>query len=591
MSRCHPVALACGLAFLGAALPLACLDDADDPRPPARGGDDGDALDDDDGGGGDGVGDDDVEAVALPFAAPMRMLTTVEYENSIAAALGEGARAALRPWRQDRARAVWTALNRNLTASGEGVETLEHNAWAAAAAALAATPLPAVLACAQGARDTLREADIVACREGAQAALAGQLWRRPLRDDERARLTALDGVVRDGVRVERATSAPTRVEVDERLAAGVAAILQAPDFVYVNERGVPRADDPTRCALTPDELATRLALLLTTAMPDQTLREAAAAGVLGDDDELALQVDRLLGRDQGRFAFELYADDLLELWRLDAVSTAGTPAGIDGALLKAAAAQEARTLVRSVAQGGDDLRSIFVTDRYLPDPSLSLLYGASGTGPTAALPDDARGGVLGRAAFLMAHNGIATPSIVLRGKYVREVVLCGHIDAPPPGLDIFEENQNLADALPPGHTARDVAEARLETRSCRGCHDQMDPLAFPFERYGAFGEERPVYDDGVSLDEDGLPIDEGDPAATSIDGAGSMGAWLAQRDDVARCLAERFVRQGFGQEVREEQRPTATALAATFVESGHDARALLRALALSPAFREVECRP
>ncbi len=591
----RPLALVCGLACTGVVLLPACVDDPDTRA--RRVGDDGANVD---AGGGDhdaGVDDDDdagvdvVPAGTAPFAAPLRMLTTVEYENSIAAVLGDAARAALKPWRQDRARAVWTVLNRNLTASSDGVATLEENAWAAAAAALAAEPAPAVVACAQAARDSLAEPDIAACRVSIQTALAERLWRRPLGDDERARLTTLDEVVRDGIRDERAATAPSRAEAQERFTAAIAAVLLAPDFLYVNERGVPRSDDPTRCALTGDELATRLSLFLTTTVPDEPLRTAAAAGALGDDDELALQVDRLLGTDAGRAAFELFADDLLELWRLDAVSTAGTPPGVDGATLKAVAAREARALVRAVAQSGADLRSIFVTDQYLPDPTLSLLYGASGTGTTAPLPDGSRGGVLGRAGFLMGHNGIATPSIVLRGKYLREVVLCGHVDAPPPDLNIFDENQNLADTLPPGHTDRDVAEARLQTGSCVGCHAQMDPLAFPFERYGAFGQERTTYDDAVSLDENGIVLDDGAPFSTRVAGAGQMGAWLAQREDVARCLAGRLVRQGFGRDIAAGQRRTATALANAFVASGHDARALLRAIALSPEFREVECRP
>jgi hypothetical protein len=377
-------------------------------------------------------------------------------------------------------------------------------------------------------------------------------------------------------------------------------MLQAPEFLYVNEVGVPRDDDPTRCVLTADERATRLSLLLTTALPDDALRAAAAAGALDDDDELALQVDRLLASDGARFAFELFADDLLELWRLDAVSTAGTPAGIDGAALQGAAAREGRALVGAVALSGADLRSIFVTDQYLPDPTLSLLYGADGSGAdgsgadgsgaTAPLADVHRRGILGRAAFLMGRNGLATPSIVQRGRYIREVVLCGHIDAPPPDVNIFAENENLASALPADHTERDLAEARLQSVACLGCHAQMDPLAFAFERYGAFGEERSAFDDSVTLDPLGFDITPGAPGATTLAGAGEMGAWLAQRDDVARCLAERFVRQGFGQAVGEGQRSLATRLAASFATSSYDARVLLRAIALAPEFREVECR-
>ena len=68
---------------------------------------------------------------------------------------------------------------------------------------------------------------------------------------------------------------------------------------------------------------------------------------------------------------------------------------------------------------------------------LASLYGASAPATDFAstqLPDNRRG-ILTRAAFLAVNAHPQTPSQVLRGKAVREQLLCDRIPAPPAGVE------------------------------------------------------------------------------------------------------------------------------------------------------------
>ena len=268
------------------------------------------------------------------------------------------------------------------------------------------------------------------------------------------------------------------------------------------------------------------------------------------------------------------------------------PAGVDAAEFSAAAADEIRQVVEAVTLvPGGDARDIFTTDLFLDDPRLSAVYGFAAHTPTqttTSVANAGRGGILGRAAFLVGQVGVSSPSIVLRGKFIRESILCGSLNAPPDG--VLSANEDLANQLPPDHTERDVSQLRLQATSCKGCHAQMDPLAYAFEKFGGAAEVVDAFDDVVTLDDNGMiPAAGAADAGTEIHGADEFGAWVASRPGIGKCLTQHFLRQAVGQSVNDGQLVAQKRMADAFAAAGYDVRALMRSIAKDEAFRTVSC--
>ncbi len=527
-----------------------------------------------------------------PFAAPMQLLTDTEYANAIEDVLGQAARAALIALPQGRGRGSWIEHNRALTANDAVTEAVERNAFAAAAAALTADPPPAALACLAGARASLVEANVAACAADVAQQMARKLLRRDLTAEEVTRLSSLDATLRTIERDEENTTAPSITEVDRRIEGATAMILQLPEFLYVNERGLPRTDVVAWCNLSSREMATRTSLFLTMSLPDAELLAAADAGELEDPARLDAQIDRLLASPRTIESVKLFAEDLFETWGISNAQLIGLPAGVTAATLAESAAEEIRQIVATIALSAtqSDLRNIFTTDLFLDDANLSSVYGftpAAPTGQPVSRPGAGRGGLLGRAAFLVGQFGTTRPSIIKRGKYIREAILCSKlVNTPLP--TVFADNQALAATLPPNHTERDVSGLRLSSASCQGCHNQMDPLAYPFDKFDANGAAVPNYNDLVTLDKAGrIPEAGAADSGQAIAGADAFGQWIAQSDEIGACLTQHWLSQGVGQSVDVGQFVVRKRLAEAFALAGYDVRGLMRAMVKDAAFRTV----
>src|SRR6185369_7603817 len=120
-----------------------------------------------------------------------------------------------------------------------------------------------------------------------------------------------------------------------------------------------------------------------------------------------------------------------------------------------------------------------------------------GAGPTKVTLDPAvRAGVLTQASVLTGLSKADSSSPVLRGKFVRERLLCGRLSPPPNDVKLM-----LPDPAP-GITTRARYEAHLQVDECSGCHRQMDPIGFGFEGFDAIGRAR-TEDEGEAVDTSG----------------------------------------------------------------------------------------
>lgn len=354
-----------------------------------------------------------------------------------------------------------------------------------------------------------------------------RILRRPLDPDEQDRWLT----------VAAATAEGDPLRGVETVLAGW---LQSPSFLYRVERGEPSptADDPGRLRYTDYEMATRLAYLLTNSTPDAELLDAAERGELVEASGLEAQTRRLLGLPRAREAVQDFFAQYLDLPRLARVQRdpAAYP-GFDAHLLWAMET-EVRLLVDDlVFRRGADIRELLSAPRGYVNRGLATLYGIEAPGATGAVfvpvdfgPETPRAGVLGLAAFLTMNAHPTETSPTLRGKYVRERVLCQTVPPPPDDIDL-----NLAPGEDDPPTLRERLEQHREDPACRSCHRFIDPPGFLFEHFDSIGRHREAVD--------GFPVDaSGDLDGAALDDSVDLATLLRDDPRVARCIARQLYR-------------------------------------------------
>jgi hypothetical protein len=163
-----------------------------------------------------------------------------------------------------------------------------------------------------------------------------------------------------------------------------------------------------------------------------------------------------------------------------------------------------------------------------------------------------------------------------RGKFIREVLLCQPVPAPPPGV-----NTTLpVDPAGQPRTMREKLAVHAGSPGCQDCHKFMDGIGLGLENFDAVGAFR--------LDDRGATIDaKSDLDGEPFDGARELGAALRGRSEVTACAVRELYRQAVGRlETRGETRAL-DALTAKFGELGYRLKPLLAELVLSDGFRLV----
>jgi hypothetical protein len=226
-----------------------------------------------------------------------------------------------------------------------------------------------------------------------------------------------------------------------------------------------------------------------------------------------------------------------------------------------------------------DARELFTAPWTFVNAELAGLYGIAapegdGFAKVALPPDQPRAGVLGHASFLSTFSHFGSTSPTLRGKAIRNRLLCQSIPAPPP--DVPTDLPSTADA----QTMRERLIAHQAVASCAGCHKLMDPLGLSLENFDGIGAYRQT-ENGFAIDTsgelDGAPF--ADPRG--------LAALLAADPDVAACTVKNVFRHAFGHVETQGERTSIALLEEAFVASGHRLRELLVDMVSSEVFRLV----
>jgi hypothetical protein len=345
------------------------------------------------------------------------------------------------------------------------------------------------------------------------------------------------------------------------------------------ELGAPDPKHSGRLRYTGYELATRLSYTLWNTTPDAALLDAAKGGELDPADATGLsqQAERLLRDERALRALDNFHSERLGLTDLAALDKDASLLGEISDDLRAALRDDVlRTFAELGGMPGQDFLDVFDSHVAYVNKQSSELYAqpmAASALTRVELQDNTRVGFLGKPAFLAltAHNVETSPS--LRGKYIRERILCESIGAPPANVVPV-----LAEPDPNAPTMRDRLRVHATDPSCAGCHNQMDPLGLALEHFDAVGRYR-ERDKGHVLDT------RGDLDGVAFDGEVELSELLRADPRSAECLVRQVYRYALGHvEVRGEE-PQIEALAAEFERSGHDLIALFRSVSTSDAFR------
>lgn len=395
------------------------------------------------------------------------------------------------------------------------------------------------------------------------------LNRRPLTDAELNAFVDEAGKSADGLK-----------DFYAGLSIGLEAMLVSPNVLFVTETSEPDPTNPGKFRLDAYSLATRLSLFLWNAVPDDGLLKAAESGALYTQKGRAQQVERMLASVRLETGMRAFFDDMFGFDDFNALSKdASVYPKFTGQAMADAREETIRTVVDHLVAQKRDYRDLYTTRETFISPALAVIYGLT-TPPNWTRyefpPDSPRAGILTHISFLAVHSHPGRSSATLRGKALRELLLCQPVPRPPANVD-FSAVENPKANL---RTARDRVNAHLENPVCAGCHKITDPMGLALENFDGSGRYRET--------ERGAPID----ASGSLDGRDftdvvGLGKALHGHPALTSCLVKRAYSYGTGGPTEPADRPLLGYFDARFANEGYTLPALLRAIAVSQSFAQV----
>lgn len=498
----------------------------------------------------------------------MRRLTAAQYRASIADALGPDLVIAGR-LEPDNRRAGLLAIGASyVSVTAAGFEQYEAIARTVAEQALDPIRRDALVPCAP---ESAAQPDD-ACAEAFVRAVGGTLLRRTLTEEDLA----------PWVTLARAATAALG-DFYGGLEATLAALLVSPEFLFRVEVAEPDPRAPGRQRLTNESMAARLSYLLWNTTPDAELLAAAAGGELTEDDGLARQVDRLLASPRLEAAVRAFFSDLYGLEEIEEGLVRKDPAlfpAFSQAMINDAREQTLRVIADHLLVRDGDYRGLFTTRHSFMTRTLGVVYRVPVRAPAGWEAYDfpaggPRAGLLTHVSLLAlrSHPGRSSPT--LRGKFVREVLLCTDVPPPPGDIDfsMFAE-EGGADR----RTARERLTVHVTEQVCAGCHALMDPIGLALEQLDGIGAYRET--------ENGAPIDpSGELNGVRFADAADLGAVLSRDAGLGPCFVESLFRYAVGRDIDAGEWAWLSALEADVAARGYRWRDLLRAITLGEPFR------
>jgi hypothetical protein len=385
---------------------------------------------------------------------------------------------------------------------------------------------------------------------------------------------------RDAFVTQAVTAAEKLNDFYAGLGVALEAMLVSPNVLFVADRAEADPANPGKQRLDGYSLATRLSLFLWNAAPDDELLKAAEKGELHTQKGLAKQVDRMLASARLEQGVRAFFDDMMGFDTFNALSkdTSVYPT-FTGRASQDAREETLRVVVDHLIRQKGDYRDLYTTRETFISPALAAIYRlpAPPTWSRYEFPEGSqRAGILTHISFLATHSHPARSSATLRGKALRELLLCQPVPPPPANVD-FSAVENPKGNL---RTTRERVSFHLENPVCAGCHKIMDPMGLALENYDGQGSFRET--------ERGAPIDvsgtlDGKPFKDVV----GLGKALHDHPALTSCLVKRAYSYAVGAPTSNDDRPLLTYFNTRFGEQGYRVPELFRTIVLSKAFSQV----
>ena len=505
-----------------------------------------------------------VEVDAGPVA--LRRLTAEQFARSIHDVLGEHITVPSRIDPDDRRSGLLAVGASFSSVTPSGFEKYEAAAAAVAEQALDASHRDELVQCLPA---TVTASD-ESCARTFIERVGRRLFRRSLTAEE------------TDARVDIANHAANALrDFYAGLELGLMSLLVSPEFLFRVEAAEPQPSDPSTMRLSSISMASRLSYLLWDSTPDDELLDAGEKGDLVTETGLATQIERMIASPKLETGIRALFSDLYDFKQFDdglvRKDSALFPVYTQ-TMVEEAKEQTLRTIVAHLTSE-KDYRDLFTTPETFMTRRLGVVYRlpvptASGWEPYTFPEESRRAGLLSHVSFNALHSHPGRSSATLRGKFVREVLLCQDIPTPPANIDFSIVEDTMGEL----RTARDRLEEHVSNQACAGCHSLTDPIGLALESFDAVGMFRD--------EENGAQIDtSGELDGISYDDAVGMGQALRDNPALGPCLVRSLFRYAVGRDPEAGEEALLEYLDERLAFASYRVTELMREVALSDGFR------
>ena len=400
------------------------------------------------------------------------------------------------------------------------------------------------------------------------------LYRRPLAENELAPRVAA-----------AAKSAETSKDFYTGLATGLSMLLVSPQFLFRQDKVEADPAHAGQVRLDAYSKASKLSFFLWNAAPDPILLKAADSGEIHTPQGLAKQVDRMLASPRVEGGVRAYFSDMFAFQDLAYL-------GKDAALYpnfsiqvaQDAEEQTLRTMVDHLITRKGDYRDIFTTQDTFLTPILGSIYNVpvaapdGGWAPYKFPEGDPHNGIQMQVSFVALHSHPGRTSPTLRGKALREMILCQRVPDPPGNVN-FTVVQDTANPL--FKTARERLKAHATEAMCTGCHKITDPMGLAMENFDTAGSYR-LHENGAAIDA------SGELDSAKFNDAVGLGRALHDSPRASSCLVERMYTYALGRPLAPGENQITKGLGDKFATAKYRVPELMRSIALSETLFAVK---
>ncbi|WP_437573151.1 DUF1592 domain-containing protein [Sorangium sp. So ce887] len=391
-------------------------------------------------------------------------------------------------------------------------------------------------------------------------AVGRRAYRRPLKDGEVARYTAL---------FETGTAMPgTKSAFAKGAQLVIRTLLQSPHFLYRTELG------EARKPLNGYEIAAKLSLWLRNAAPSDELLDKAST--LTTPEAIAAVAESMLEEPTAVKGMRYFHGELLHFDRYATISKLGVPSYKES--LNAEYEESAYLFFEKIFTEGLGVKDILTSTKGFVGPGMASLYGLapSGSGVVERDLGPDRVGFFSQLPYLTLNALNEESDSIHRGVSINLDVLCTPLGSPAPDIPPVPP-------LEPGQTNRERI-TRL-TSACGGaCHNLLiNPVGFAFEHFDGMGQTRDEENGGLPIDSSGVySFSEG---PRSFADAGELMHHMAEGEQAHLCYAKKLASFALQRDVIPSDLPLVETLAEVSRGAGGSVKEMMLELVKNEAFR------